>query len=45
MGDKGCLALVDCVVHVDAALTDFHVLEARLDTASKEGKESTVSER
>ena len=28
VGDKGCLALVDCVVHVDTALTDLHVLEA-----------------
>lgn len=28
MGDKGRLALVDCVVHVDTALADLHVLEA-----------------
>lgn len=28
VGDKGRLALVDCVVHVDTALTDLHVLEA-----------------
>lgn len=31
VGDKGRLALVDRVVHVDAALADLHVLEARLD--------------
>lgn len=36
MGDKGCLALVDCVVHVDATLTDLHILEARLHTARTE---------
>lgn len=28
MGDKGRLALVDRVVHVDTPLTDLHVLEA-----------------
>ena len=32
VGDKGCLALVDCVVHVDTTLADLHVLEARLHT-------------
>ena len=32
VGDKGRLALVDRVVHVDATLTDLHVLEARLHT-------------
>lgn len=31
--DKGRLALVDRVVHVDTALADLHVLEARLDAA------------
>lgn len=31
VGDKGRLALVDRVVHVDAPLADLHVLEARLD--------------
>lgn len=31
--DKGRLALVDRVVHVDAALADLHVLEARLHAA------------
>lgn len=36
MGDKGRLALVDRVVHVDATLADLHVLEARLDTARTE---------
>lgn len=36
MGDKGCLALVDCVIHVDTALTDLHVLEARLHATGKE---------
>lgn len=28
VGDKGRLALVDRVVHVDATLADLHVLEA-----------------
>lgn len=32
VGDKGRLALVHRVVHVDAALADLHVLEAGLDT-------------
>lgn len=36
VGDKGRLALVDCVVHVDTTLADLHVLEARLDTARTE---------
>lgn len=36
MGDKGRLALVDRVVHVDATLADLHVLEARLHTARAE---------
>lgn len=36
MGDKGRLALIDRVVHVDAALADLHVLEARLHTAQAE---------
>ena len=33
VGDKGRLALVDGVVHVDTTLADLHVLEARLHTA------------
>lgn len=33
VGDKGRLALVDCVIHVDTTLADLHVLEARLHTA------------
>lgn len=28
VGDKGRLALVDGVIHVDASLADLHVLEA-----------------
>lgn len=36
VGDKGRLALVDCVVHVDTTLTDLHVLEARLHAARTE---------
>lgn len=33
VGDKGRLALVDRVVHVDTPLANLHVLEARLHTA------------
>ena len=36
VGDKGRLALIDCVVHVDATLTDLHVLEARLHARERE---------
>lgn len=36
VGDKGRLALVDRVVHVDATLADLHVLEARLDAVQAE---------
>ena len=35
VGDKGRLALIDCVVHVDATLTDLHVLEAGLHAGEK----------
>lgn len=36
VSDKGRLALVDSVVHVDATLADLHVLEARLHTARRQ---------
>lgn len=32
--DERGLALVDCIVHVHAALTDLHVLEAGFDAAN-----------
>lgn len=38
VGDKGRLALVDRVVHVDATLADLHVLEARLYAEEAERK-------
>ncbi len=41
VGDKGRLALVDCVVHVDTTLTDLHVLEARLHAARTERARET----
>lgn len=41
MGDKGRLALVDCVVHVDTTLTDLHVLEARLHATGTESETET----
>lgn len=40
--DKGRLALVDRVVHVDAALADLHVLEARLHAAQGARQETWV---
>lgn len=39
VGDKGGLALVDRVVHVDPALADLHVLEAGLDAVRTEEEE------
>lgn len=41
MSDKGRLALVDRVIHVDATLADLHVLEARLHTARAESDRDT----
>lgn len=38
VGDKGRLALVDGVVHVDTTLADLHVLEARLHAARTESE-------
>lgn len=44
VGDKGRLALVDRVVHVDATLADLHVLEARLDAVQAERERRRGSE-
>lgn len=42
--DERGLALVDCVVHVHATLTDLHVLEAGFDTTKKKKKKALKNE-
>ena len=45
VGDKGRLALVHRVVHVDATLADLHVLEAGLDAMQAERERGRERER